>query len=842
MKYRLLALILALLLVLCLMTGTAEDSTPIDTEETVAREVEDFQLGQDGDTPESAPEVIEAPQEEFVQPDGEPESSEVKTEPDTVTDQTEETEDADDTPLDHEICQHPVTVTVVDRNAHNIHYADLHDGTHRVSGAGVRVTVCADCGVVISQENEFTEKCDYGQGEDGLSVCQWCDHVQGDDGRHRHEFTGEYKDFCGALIEARPAENDREMAHICVYQKTRARKCVKCEAYSDPQVVSGETVEIREQHVCDANGRCVICGYERTCRHDGGIVQNITLKDESYTFVNAAYHEYTALRYVQSCCAKCGAPLENATVSQVTQQHPHHFDNGICRDCGYVNLCHHPNMVYTYKTDADEAKFEPLDALNHVAVHGQGLTITSAYCPDCGFSEKNLRMSASEDQTVTLPHRLDANGVCVDCGYAPEVQMVDCDHPREYRVSIDQSDVEALKQNCRYTVDAAASTDTQHALIVEYDPSWVCTRCGYRMDLSGDPQTITVHEKHHFYNGYCVTANCGYKCAHSRVDGEMSTGEKYYDYDDASGHYEVTPTVATGVCEICGEPVRNHVIETLRGKLLPHEMSDGICEKCHYVCKHPSSEVVQLLPAIHTECESVDGSTHIFRELKVTETICKACGYTLFEMKEPMASRVETHHFVDGVCTACGYAASREAVIDEMGEYEDLPSDERLNGVCVDDDLDLLKFNAQIGECLQAQIEAGEIDASIEHISELFTESELKRLKKLPLSDQLTAVECFLDFGLSLKDQAVTITESETQDLIDDIQSRIDEMTQGERAALKARIQEYCPMTRFEVMPGVTTEVLNIDLLLKQGEDTTRCRYSFYDTGSKWMLINISAQ
>ena len=148
-------------------------------------------------------------------------------------------------------------------------------------------------------------------------------------------------------------------------------------------------------------------------------------------------------------------------------------------------------------------------------------------------------------------------------------------------------------------------------------------------------------------------------------------------------------------------------------------------------------------------------------------------------------------------------------------------------------------------DTLQAYLDRGSVGAEIENIDRLFKSRELNRLYSLPLKDQLLTVQCFLGFGDDVNRAAATddgLLSSAAVKLIRDIQARVNSMSPEERAAFDQTRRVAFPMTEFEVMPGVTTEVFNIDLAIQTGGITTVNRYSFQNTGSSWKLVNIAVR
>ena len=869
MKRRIMAILLALMLMCGALDGIAalaEDGAtgelPAAVEAEPAPEAE-YEVP----AVEAVPAVEEAPELPAEEVSGavlEPEETgdaepETETTPEPDPTQTPEPEtaqvltpEATETPaltpenaeaVDPRDCQHPVTVAVLDRDAAGVHYEDLHDGSHRVVGKGVLAMVCADCGMVVSRRDEYVEKCAYAESDESGAACRYCGHVRGDDGRHIHEFTGAYHTFTGGLLQATPAQDQPELYHICKYQKTQARKCARCDAYETPQDVTGETVDAQEYHSWNAEGRCRVCGYVRSCAHDGAVFENTWTEDERCTFVNASVHAYSAVRYAQRCCALCGEPLDNASVTRVTEDQPHRFVDGTCADCGYVNVCDHPDLIYTYSYDPDATVYAAVDALYHRA-YGDGVRVTGERCPDCGFVRNGLRQHAPGDGTVVLPHRFDRDGVCADCGYKAQADPDTCAHPQEYRIGLDASDIDALKRSCRYAVDAGQSDEHGHVLRVEYDASWVCALCGHREDLSGEARTIVVSEPHHFRKGYCVTAGCGYRCPHSQVDGNRLEGSAFYEYDGAEGHYLALPTVATGTCALCGEYVKNHTVSKERGPLQPHSLRDGVCRICGYACDHPTDQIVKLLPVEQEVCEPCSAAEHTVRLERVTETICMACGYTLFEEVEVLGETLRPHRFEGGVCAECGCAEDGSAAI-SPDAYAALPAETVLNGVAAADGLDIVDACARVGDALQPGVDAGSVRVEIEHLDRLLDDDELARLARLPLREQLLVAQCFLGFRDAVAEATsgdARLLGNAARTLIDSVQGRLDCMDADDRSALEETLRRDFPMTALEVGPGVTAEVFNIDLRIQANGTAVHDRYSFRDTGSAWTLTAISTR
>ena len=82
----------------------------------------------------------------------------------------------------------------------------------------------------------------------------------------------------------------------------------------------------------------------------------------------------------------------------------------------------------------------------------------------------------------------------------------------------------------------------------------------------------------------------------------------------------------------------------------------------------------------------------------------------------------------------------------------------------------------------------------------------------------------------------------ETSRLIESIDRRFSAMDDSGRRAVSNAIRRYFPLTDFQIRPGVTTEVFNLDLRVSEEGAATRQRYSFHQAGNDWVLINIATR
>ena len=280
-----------------------------------------------------------------------------------------------------EDCSHPATRRVINREAKRIEYTDLKDGTHLITGKAVAQTVCTICGKVLESSDSIVENCEYIELDEAGRVCVYCDHVEGDDGRHTHSFTDGPYYFKGDYVDAVISASEPGLYHVDRYAKLMAYKCTECETYSPAALVAGEYIEENAYHLWDGD-TCAVCGYKRSCKHDGGVIEDVSSRSGIYEFHSASGHNETTYTYTQKLCALCGEPMGDVEVTETVDLMPHIFgEDGVCTACGFKNICPHANMEYTYYEDS--GRFTPVDARYHISAGQVG--IRTEYCPVCDY-------------------------------------------------------------------------------------------------------------------------------------------------------------------------------------------------------------------------------------------------------------------------------------------------------------------------------------------------------------------------------------------------------------------------------------------------------------------------
>lgn len=113
-------------------------------------------------------------------------------------------------------------------------------------------------------------------------------------------------------------------------------------------------------------------------------------------------------------CDDCNQDVITNVFDNFQMSQLHHFVNGVCTECGYVNYCTHETKFQTYFFyDNKEVTYTPLDDREHT-VSGKGYLCWR--CFNC--AEVWPIPGDSDILTFTAPHEFNEDGSCMTCGYA----------------------------------------------------------------------------------------------------------------------------------------------------------------------------------------------------------------------------------------------------------------------------------------------------------------------------------------------------------------------------------------------------------------------------------------
>lgn len=266
-------------------------------------------------------------------------------------------------------------------------------------------------------------------------------------------------------------------------------------------------------HQVDTSGVCYACGAQIDCPHD--------LKRQCYVQYTAEYTDVTPSThtanfdsYIYEVCLRCSAIWRdvNNTV-RVSEVQPHVFEDGVCRDCGYIEVCTHENTQLIWETASTSANNVKVDANTHIASY-----IRKQYprCLDCGKILYDDSTGEYEEFEVTEPHVYITSLKCERCGYVPMDDEVwpeyECSHEWEVRQRTVESTQYASIDKRTHRGDVYTVTQTE------------CKSCHEVTNLT-EPRLVSSFTEEHVFgapegkNVVCV--HCGYEtCGHTEVLNE----------------------------------------------------------------------------------------------------------------------------------------------------------------------------------------------------------------------------------------------------------------------------------------------------------------------------------
>ena len=220
------------------------------------------------------------------------------------------------------------------------------------------------------------------------------------------------------------------------------------------------------------------------------------------------------------------------------------------------------------------------------------------------------------------------------------------------------------------TADYQEVNATTHRVTYETEEVTRCLSCGWEITrVEGTPYTYT---ENHYYdeNGDCI---CG---AHTKVEtggeeGDQNTCEhincvewvvsdqdSFHGVSLGDGFHQITSKEKyQTVCMDCGKVVNEtDWIEVSRTE--PHYITSGVCDACGYKneCTHSEDSLAHRTVLLGTAVIlSTNKTGHVMQRDSMIETYCTKCGDVLWTEQGNVVKQEESHVFVDGKCTECGY-------------------------------------------------------------------------------------------------------------------------------------------------------------------------------------------
>ena len=541
---------------------------------------------------------------------------------------------------------------------------------------------------------------------DGGNVCLQCGYV--DDCAHTSTTT--VRKVTG------PLERDgfimTPTTHTGVYQSYDAVVCADC-GKAMGETSNWTEYQQAEEHLYTDSYVCFICEYQGSaCNHENRTHTGGHKEKESFVRVDATTHLHMFDVYWDYACADCGESYSlfiehgsevrdhafivdpNLTAcNQCGMTKPcveHSRDaNGVCTVCG--DCPHASSTVRDYSSVAHDP--EPYDAKFHQVLN---VNTYKRECNTCG-----VEFMKNSSYVVYVAHAYDADGVCA-CGATGTPST--CAHPNENYATYEDN------------VVYSEITADQHTKTYDYYFYFTCVDCGeptqYEVLLGR-----TVTQNHTLVDGVCA---CGYSesgCTHANVTVKGEWANAVYTKVNDEIHHAVYDYVEVHICDDCGY-TEEVLIDTGREDDEPHEWlimnpdvtdcrfcgavkpcethdwefaegdsDDMVCSVCGKVCSHEWGELDRQFENNKREFTKIDDTTHsyvydLYNRYSCTVCIAKhtelaAEGLTatanhdfvddesLTECSACGAVKLcETHTYVDGMCTVCGYACAHENMTD----------------------------------------------------------------------------------------------------------------------------------------------------------------------------------
>ena len=324
-----------------------------------------------------------------------------------------------------------------------------------------------------------------------------------------------------------------------------------------------------------------------------------------------------------------------------------------------------------------------------------------------------------------------------------------------------------------------------------------------------------------------------------------------------------------------------------------HEWEGGnegsACWACGYAnpCQHENAYEEHFT---HYETETavvVDDSTHKLEVAKAHQMRCPNCEATWnFELLEELHEETMEHEWDDEnegrTCWVCGSEKPEPTatptaeptatptaeptatptaeptkkpvitptpvpmptviLLEPIVNYEDVPEDKTVHGIAVVEEQRMAVALATVVEQIEQDSGAG-VEIKIVNAEKVFTPEEKATLDVLPVREQmlilLTAVGYGDEVEYALTSMEMTLSDDARQ-LSEQIQQRMNNATEEEKAALEQMMLEYFPVETVEI-DGVAYDYFVIELQIVKDDQKYIERYGFrYNEDGEWIFTRLS--
>ena len=448
-------------------------------------------------------------------------------------------------------CPHEDTcVTHEDLQDGYCHMADAADPAsgHR-SGKlyGTEVETCNACRAIVRRNTGAYFEED-GQGRlyphvynDASGVCALCGYI--------HDHTGHLVD-ADRWVSVGDSESLGAEGHRMTGTLAAFKRCEVC-GWEQPESewVRKEKQGETEPHRYNAGGVCEACYYQ--CPHGVGTRQGaaLMLSDvHTYSWLNAGnpnvntFHDKYSWYAYPLYCAGCGRlegwAREGRERVEASELEAHDYKDGVCRECGYTNLCRHQSVSRWYEPVYMGQFYDNVDDESH------SYRVVYQECDRCQDCGEFLPVPGTETYNGPYTERHDYynnNGVCTQCGHT-------CGHPAAERDFFEYKDPTG-EYACHPYSDPAQG-HTRHALYgTRVD---VCRLCSTSVETGGVYEEVVYNPVAHAFDDKGVCADCGYE---AELLGPDAPGEAPADPGEAPSDPGEAPADPGNTPDDPGDPL-----------------------------------------------------------------------------------------------------------------------------------------------------------------------------------------------------------------------------------------------------------------------------------------------
>ena len=571
----------------------------------------------------------------------------------------------------------------------------------------------------------------------------------------------------------------------------------------DPVNSSDRSQYRDEDHDWNVEGtECKVCGYQSECQHEHVEqhewydVTNVLQSDESG-------HEVEVQYLTGTYCLDCDRTFNIQDVGEGMETGAHEWEgeneHSACRVCGYENPCRHENAYEEHFTHYETDTAVVVDETTHKV---QVAKAHQMRCPDCDVTWNWALLEELHEESMA--HEWDGNAehsACWVCGYENL-----CRH-------------EHVEQHEWYDVtNVSQSDESGHEVEVQYLTGTYCLDCDHTFNIqdTGVGTETGAHE----WDGENEARTC-WVCGYANPCQHENAYEEYYTHyetetavvvDDSMHKLEVAKAHQMR-CPNCEATWDFELLEELHEETMEHEWDDENEGRTCWVCGSEKPEPTATPTA----------------EPTATPTVEPTATPTVEPTKKP-------------VKTPTPVPMPTVIPLEPIVNYEDVPEDKTVHGIAVVEEQRMAVALATVVEQIEQDSGAG-VEIKIVNAEKVFTPEEKATLDVLPVREQmlilLTAVGYGDEVEYALTSMEMTLSDDARQ-LSEQIQQRVNNATEEEKAALGQMMLECFPVETVEI-DGVAYDYFVIELQIVKDDQKYIERYGFrYNEDGEWIFTRLS--